>query len=197
MKEVIINCGIGRQVHLTALHPNLCVDNLILILESDVKKTPIPASDTIVEDMKLLLKKPTLKEVSARGHWGAHDVSMQALAEGFKAQAEVNTLRKIVICICSYTIKPHNKDNLIRMWESLCALPRLDDVEITVYADEYLEIAKSIESMIHENWQKYAQPEGRKIKVLEYLTVSKRPFPELEKVAHSFVQKRPHGFVTY
>lgn len=148
-----------------------------------------------MEDLKLLFKKPSLKEVSIRGHWGAHEVGMEALREAFKAQAEANGLRRIMVCICSYRVQPHTQDNLIKFWASICALPRLDDVEVTLYGDEYLEISKSVQAMVYENWQKYS--EGRKFKKFEYISVSRQEFNDFEKVTHSFVQTKVRGFVSY
>ena len=152
------------------------------------------AEETLVEDLKLLFKNPALREVSIRGHWGAHDVAMEALREAFKAQAEANGIRRIVVGICSYRVQPHTQDNLIKFWGSICALPRLDDVEVTLYGDEYLEISKSIQAMVYENWEKYS--EGRRFKEFEYISVSRQEFNVFFKVTHSFVVTKTRGFVS-
>lgn len=194
LRELTIDCGVGKQVHHTAHHPNLSVGTLTLILEKDLRKEQFVAEETLVEDLKLLFKKPLLREVSIRGHWGAHEVAMEALTEAFKAQAEVNDLRKIAICIANYRIQPHTVDTLDKFWAAICALPRLDDVKVTIYGDEYLEITKSIQVMVYENWVKYS--EGRKFKEFEYISICRQEFNVFFEVTHSFVQTKLRGLVS-
>jgi hypothetical protein len=195
LRELTIDCGVGRQVHLTAHHPNLCIDSLTLVLERDLYKQLFVAEETLVEDLKLLFKKPLLREVSIRGHWGAQEVGMKSLIEAFKAQVEANGIRKISICIASYRIQPHTVDTLDQFWAAICALPRLDDIKVTIYGDEYLEITKSIQLMVYENWVKYAK--GRKFKEFEYISICRQEFIDFFKVTDSFVQTKLRGLVSY
>ena len=194
LRELTINCSVGRQVHLTSLHPDLCVDSLTLILERDLREQLFVARETLVEDLKRLFRKPSLREVSIRGHWGEQDVAMLALREAFKAQVGANGLRKIGICIASYRIQPHTVDTLDKFWAAICALPQLDDLAVTIYGDEYMEITKSIQLLVYENWQKYS--EGRKFREFEYISVCRQEFDNFLKVTRSFVQTKLRGFVS-
>ena len=190
LRELTIDCGIGRQVHLTAIHPDLQVNKLVIILDKDSLKKTLP--DTLCEDLKALLKLSKLRELYVKGHWGGHEDAMTALTQGFSEQAKVGCLRKISLCITQYTVRPHNQGRLEKLWIALFTLPQLNNLEFVVYGDEFLEISKTIEKIIYEGWEQSAA--GRKVKVLEYVTCAPRKFEHFDKVAQEFIQTRPVGF---
>ena len=145
------------QLHNAALHPDLQVTNLRLAGGN----LPITASD----DMRALLRMPSLTRLTASGEYTSHYVL--ALTRGLAEQVKVGSLRfltlgqKMVKVSCK-------KSELIGLFGVIFSLPQLSDLELRIMGDELLDAMEKYQGEIfYSSWERTAS--GRKVKHIKYI----------------------------
>ena len=97
LREIGLECteyGHGNNyLHLSTLHPDLRVSRLQLKFSDNAT-----LRNTIHDDFRILLKIPTLEELSVLGCWLMSQEAMAALTQGLKEQSKVGSIHRITLC---------------------------------------------------------------------------------------------------
>ena len=172
----------SSQLHTFALHPDLQVNKLRLRVLSGT----LP--DTACDDMRTLLKMPTLTELTVFGGWTQAVIS--ALAQGLAEQAKVGSLHTISVCTYNNNFIASNVTcsgcEFQVLWGALFSLPQLNDLELIISGDKLLEIVNRYEQLVYESWKCTAS--GRQLKLIKYVRTKGAgdyEFALLEKVTQS------------
>ena len=144
------------QLHNAALHPDLQVTNLRLAGYN----LPVTASD----DVRALLKMPSLTRLTASGEYASHYVL--ALTRGLAEQAKVSSLRFLTLGQRNVKVSC-KKSEFIGLFDVIFSLPQLSDLELRIIGDELLDTVEKYLLEIYSSWEHTAS--GRKVKCIKYI----------------------------
>lgn len=167
-------------LHLAAEHPDLHVATLNLRVGSG----PYPQLlTTLHEDIKTLLKKPSLSELYFKAVLGIGAEVKEALLLGIQQQIHVCSLLKITINLhtkdrypvypepCSYT-----KSEFTDLWSAIFSLPQLPCLEVIV-TKHFTVVVQDLADAVIKSWKKFAS--GRQMKLLCLQTSSEKDLKAL------------------
>ena len=146
------------QLHAIATHPDLQVNKLRLDLRQFLP-------DTACDDMRTLLKMPTLTKLIVIGDWT--QVVTSALAQGLVEQAKVGSIHAISLCTDCLSHVLCSKYEFQELWDALFSLPQLEDLELVISGDKLLQVVNYYEHIVYESWKSSAS--GRQLKLIEYI----------------------------
>ena len=151
------------QLHNSALHPDLQVANLCLL--AGQHNLPVSATD----DMRALLRIPTLTRLTASGEYTSHYVL--ALAQGLAGQAKVGSLRFLTLGHPEVKVSC-SESELKGLFDAIFSLPHIGDLELRIMGDELLDALEECQrhgGQIYSSWIRAAGASGQKVKCIKYI----------------------------
>ena len=178
LKQLIFQLDIdidNGQLHHAALHPDLQVTNIRLELGDGIP-------DTACDDMRALLKMPTLTKLIVTGKYNS--ISIPPLVQGLAEQAKVGSLRFLVFDDNGLAVWC-NRSEFTELFDVIFSFPQLSDLKLTFSGYYLLETVEADQQQIYKSWKCTASE--RQLKHIEYIGYEseKRNFTLLSKIALS------------
>jgi hypothetical protein len=175
-----------KYLHLCALHPNLQVMKLVIIVD---EKTDQDLLDTVQEDFVALLKIPTLEEFSIAAFWDRYKEAKAGVVQGLRHRSSLPPLRKIHIdeAAPGECTEEEYRD----LWKAIFSLPQLDQLEVVLNAVAMAVLFKYLNT-VFASWVDTAS--GTKLKTIDFQSLASASEDEIKLISH-FTQT--HSFLTY
>ena len=153
LRELELNCGKNHQ-HFAAIHPDLQVSNLTLMFYSQQ-----PGLSSLMDDIRILLEIPTLREVTFDGPWTMIEEVKKGLVLGLKKQSKIGSLQKLSLLTNGNSA--FSKAEFKELWDCIFSLRPLNQLEVIIGEGLAMHVKDSIDS-IYTSWCQIAL--GKKLK---------------------------------
>ena len=149
----------GKEILIFAQHPDLQISKLRLNLLDETFTDSVSFCDKI----KILLKLPTLTELTVYGGWNS--AVCTGLAQGLEEQPKVGgSLCSISLCTNSSSRAiTCSGDEFQALWSAIFSLPHLNNLELSIHGHYMLEAVSRYEQGIYDSWRKVASDHQLKL----------------------------------
>ena len=166
-----------EYLHLCALHPDLQVIKLVIIIDEKANEVLL---NTVQEDLVALLQLPTLQEFTIMAFWGLYKEAKAGLVQGLHQRSSLPPLRKIYIN--EATPGGFSEEEYRGLWNAIFSLPQLGQLEIVLSVVAVGVIFKHLNT-VFECWVETAS--GIQLKAIHFESIATdRSSDEIKLMSH-------------